>query len=36
MIRALANLADGVSFAVALDFALALLMILLLSSLLQR
>ncbi|KWV46527.1 hypothetical protein AS156_01700 [Bradyrhizobium macuxiense] len=36
MMRALASLADGVSFAVALDFALALLVILLLSSLLQR
>ncbi|WP_407169565.1 hypothetical protein [Bradyrhizobium sp. ORS 111] len=36
MVRALASLADGVSFAVALDFALALLMILLLSGLLQR
>ena len=36
MMRALASLADGVSFAIALDFALALLMILLLASLVQR
>ncbi|WFU37607.1 hypothetical protein QA640_24375 [Bradyrhizobium sp. CB82] len=34
MMRALSTVADGVSFAVALDFALALLIILLLPSLL--